>query len=560
MFTASRLQVAVYLLGICPFSIAFLVFLNSSVSFVITDLLGLEHHVGTAVGDLGFADELLALFACPFWGWLSDKIGVRWVCVLGYTIISLALVVFVQAKNVYPQLLLARLFFSVGGAAASTMVTAVLPTMSYEPDEKDVQQNGNTNVDYEHAPSVTSDITITPTRYRSRQTNKITRGGEASESAGSTARVSGFVGMFTGCGALIALAVFLPLPAMFQKQGLSPGRALQDSYYIVAVVAFTLALICVVGLRNLGDESQKSFRSLFRQRDQIGSTDLRGTSHSHDKRSLFTALTLCTRSAPILVGYVGGFVARASSVGVSLFIPLLINAAFRSSGLCHNTSGTPAGLPDIKRRCPQAYILAAQMTGISQAVALVSAPIFGYATARYSSIPLIPAALAGMMGYPLFATQFDPDASQRTPRILSYVGICLIGISQIGAIVCSLASLSRGVLSSTQTTTPSPPPPPSHPSDTDASEPSEHEALLTTDTHPPKPSLYSPQSLQHLKGAIAGVYSFFGGLAILLLTKIGGVLFDKVDRAWPSYMLAGFNAVMLVVVVGIAVGGRRERR
>lgn len=77
MFTASRGQVATYLLGVCPFSIAFLVFLNSSVSFVITDLIGKSDGVGDAVGTLGFADELVALVACPVWGLLSDRIGVR---------------------------------------------------------------------------------------------------------------------------------------------------------------------------------------------------------------------------------------------------------------------------------------------------------------------------------------------------------------------------------------------------------------------------------------------------------------------------------------------------
>jgi nitrate/nitrite transporter NarK len=77
MFTASRLQIATYLLGVCPFSIAFLVFLNSSVSFVVTDLIHLKHGVGNAVGTLGFADELLALVACPFWGILSDRTGTR---------------------------------------------------------------------------------------------------------------------------------------------------------------------------------------------------------------------------------------------------------------------------------------------------------------------------------------------------------------------------------------------------------------------------------------------------------------------------------------------------
>lgn len=80
MFTASRTQVATYLLGVCPFSIAFLVFLNSSVSFVVTDLIGREEGVGDAVGNLGFADELVALVACPFWGLLSDRVGVRTVC------------------------------------------------------------------------------------------------------------------------------------------------------------------------------------------------------------------------------------------------------------------------------------------------------------------------------------------------------------------------------------------------------------------------------------------------------------------------------------------------
>ena len=77
MFTATKVQIATYLLGVCPFSIAFLVFLNSSVSFVITDLIGLKNGVGNAVGNLGFADELLALLACPLWGIVSDRIGVR---------------------------------------------------------------------------------------------------------------------------------------------------------------------------------------------------------------------------------------------------------------------------------------------------------------------------------------------------------------------------------------------------------------------------------------------------------------------------------------------------
>ena len=77
MLTATRSQGVTYLLGVCLFSISFLVFLNSSVSFVITDLINERNGVGNHVGTLGFADELVALVACPFWGLLSDRLGVR---------------------------------------------------------------------------------------------------------------------------------------------------------------------------------------------------------------------------------------------------------------------------------------------------------------------------------------------------------------------------------------------------------------------------------------------------------------------------------------------------
>lgn len=116
-FTATRTQIATYLFGVALFSISFLVFLNSSISFVITQRVGQSHNVGDAVGTLGFADELVALVACPVWGLLSDRVGVRTVVVAGYTIIGLSLFVFMTAKRVYPDLLLARLLFSLGATA-----------------------------------------------------------------------------------------------------------------------------------------------------------------------------------------------------------------------------------------------------------------------------------------------------------------------------------------------------------------------------------------------------------------------------------------------------------
>jgi hypothetical protein len=52
-----------------------------------------------------------------------------------------------------------------------------------------------------------------------------------------------------------------------------------------------------------------------------------------------------------------------------------------------------------------------------------------------------------------------------------------------------------------------------------------------------------------LKGSIAGVYSLCGGAAILILTKLGGYLFDTVSSGTPFYMMAGFNGILLIATL-----------
>ena len=111
--TASHAQTATYFFAVCLSSITFLVFLNSAISFVITDRIGDKNGVGNAVGTLGFADELVALVCCPLWGVLSDRIGLRNVVVLGYSIVAMGLFAVVAAGRVYPDLLVARMGFAV---------------------------------------------------------------------------------------------------------------------------------------------------------------------------------------------------------------------------------------------------------------------------------------------------------------------------------------------------------------------------------------------------------------------------------------------------------------
>jgi len=127
---------------------------------------------------------------------------------------------------------------------------------------------------------------------------------------------------------------------------------------------------------------------------------------------------------------------------------------------------------------------------------------------------------------------------------VAFVYVALIGASQIGAIVSSLGLLSRGVVEVVGSP------------DRSTSFPhhGESQPLLSGPKH-------AITGREAFKGSIAGVYSLFGGAAILLLTKAGGKAFDIVPAA-PFWMLAGFNGLLGVAAVGngIYTAIRESRR
>jgi MFS family permease len=567
-FTATRTQIASYLFGVALFSIAFLVFLNSSISFVITQRIGQSKNVGGAVGTLGFVDELVALIACPVWGLLSDRVGVRAVAVTGYIVVGLSLWVLVQAKNVYPQLLLARVLFSLGGSATATMVTAILPTMTVvkevRPDPRSPTLRRVANGSrHGVAASISSELTITPDRFRSGSREPDVGALTKKDTGASTSQLAGLVGMFTGCGALVALLVFLPLPTRFQQAGESPAAAVAAAFYIVGAVAILVAIGCFFGLRQLPGEDEKGWRRLTGKDEHKTADRARDVVLSYPFLFL-ESVRLGFKSPLIGLGYVGGFVARASSVAISLFIPLFTNHYFLQTGECVVSPSDPS---EIKNACPQAYKLAAMLTGISQLIALLCAPVFGYLSGKYPkyNIPLLLAAASGVAGYAMFGSLVSPDYKSEDGTGAIFIIVALLGISQIGAIVCSLALLGRGINNDESSTTSSA---------SDAADASYHpSAGATPPTSGPVTPVYeeepllpqnqsystsrpsSPQeskSYNDMKGSIAGTYSLLGGFGILLLTKAGGALFDSTGPGSPFYMMAAFNAVLLIV--GILVG------
>lgn len=572
--TTTPLQAATYLLCIALFSISFLVFLNSAVSFVITDLIGIKQNVGDIVGNLGFVDEVTALIACPAWGLLSDRLGVRWVAVLGYAVIGISLFCFVQARSVWPSLVVFRILFAVGATATATMVTAILPSITDNnvKDEvgEELRREGRSKKSTQSsrhsvAMSIESDVTITPERFTRTISDELSEAEDWDETDGKGKKPSalaGYVGLFTGCGALVALVLFLPLPAQFSKhEGTTLAESVTYSFYVVGCVSFLVAVFVFFGLQNLNGEEGKGWKMLLGMRKEESHSDASMSSTSPFykplpyRHLLLSSLRLGTTDPHIAIGYLGGFVARASTVAISLFIPLYVNAFFISNGYCQGSPNDPS--PELKKECRAAYILASILTGVAQFVALMCAPAFGYLSSRRwrgVNLPILVATSCGVVGYIIFPQLESPefkDVNGRGGSPAVFLVAALVGISQIGAIVCSLGSLGRGVLTADL---------PAREHRGNSQGHGETAPLLEDGGHSSGSQQLVASRVQ-LKGSIAGVYSWCGGAAILLLTKLGGYMFDVWSAGAPFYMMAMFNVILFVASLGIDLGkGFKNRR
>ena len=202
---------------------------------------------------------------------------------------------------------------------------------------------------------------------------------------------------------------------------------------------------------------------------------------------------------------------------------------------------------------------------MAQLFGLLCAPIFGYLSSRTrrTNIPVKIASLLGVVAYTAFPLLRSPeikDVDGRGGGPLVFLLVALMGISQIGAIVCSLGSLGRGVLT---TDVVLPPRSEDCVPSVIQEESTETSALLAPADEETTPCVQEDEETQtrvRLKGSIAGVYSWFGGAAILLLTKAGGYLFDEVANGAPFYMMAGFNGVWFVASLGIDMAREFRRR
>ncbi|KAF9415643.1 hypothetical protein BGZ94_010443 [Podila epigama] len=175
----------------CFGTICLVVYLAIIQPFVLTVILGIDGKKGNLTGSLGLYDEIIALPFTLIWGLLSDRIGRRYVYSIGFLCLGTALILFPLSKNVYPHLLLCRLLFSIGSAAATTMMTGALGDIA---------------------------------------------GGQRERG-----RTSAIVGLFSGFGGLIAGMVLTKVPYMLVKQAGSEIKGIQLCFQIVGGTAIAFA-------------------------------------------------------------------------------------------------------------------------------------------------------------------------------------------------------------------------------------------------------------------------------------------------------------------------------
>jgi MFS family permease len=108
------------------FTIGFVSFMSFMQPYVLTENLQIpKAEQGGATGMLSFSYELVMLLLIAPMGALADKIGRRPIYVIGFLWLGAALAIFPLARNL-PQLVMGRMFYAVGAAAITAMMSTVL--------------------------------------------------------------------------------------------------------------------------------------------------------------------------------------------------------------------------------------------------------------------------------------------------------------------------------------------------------------------------------------------------------------------------------------------------
>ncbi|KAG7694181.1 hypothetical protein KL929_004014 [Ogataea haglerorum] len=481
-------------------AVALAVFVSTTQTFFITDVLQIGENVGSYVGTLGLFDEILSMCLVPLMGVLADRFGSRVIVSSGFFVSGLSLFGFgyFVRTNVVPQMLFWRLVFAAGLTASLGILTVMVIEMNHSGFDLKAYTSGFSNpLSLSDREQQESDAIGSCDVARDHE-NYLERVDNLNKSRKDGTKVS-YMGIMSGFGAVFAVTLLLRLPVFYGKTR-PAGSAMRYSYYTVGAGAIAVAVI--MWFYSFKSESDIFFKDdLFesytqdnRIRDDLDSDSDEEHFSSFIVResywtSLKTGFQLSMEDPGIVIAYLSGFISRCITIVITLYIPFYVNAYYREIGNCTKTSNN-------KVDCPESYILSSILTGVANLFGLLLAPISGILVDRlnnYTALISI-AALFSTTGFLTFCLISTPDKS-----LMIYIAASLMGSAQIMFIIISMTMISN---------------------------------------------ITSEDKYRQREGSISGVFAFVGGVGIIFTSFVGGKLAD-----WSPKL--PFLLVVVTSVVGL---------
>lgn len=318
---------------------------------------------------------------------------------------------------------------------------------------------------------------------------------------------AGMLGLASGTGALVAVFVFLgAIPA---------ATCITRAYYTVAAMSASLVLFSWVALpaRRAGEAPPAAKASDVTV--EAGKQQPQSPMHVRALQLVRSSIGLVRERPTLLASYVAGFAARADSVVVSVYIALWVARYYADNDLCpaddsdlgSAADSTACGeelLDPERRACPSAFTTASRISGTAQAASLLLSLVVGLVASKAKDSRQLLRCLAGAALFGVFAYSLAPILDDDPTSSVAYLLAALWGTASISMIVFAQVAVAKEMAQRPE-----------------------------------------------LSGVIAGTYSMFGSVGIILVSYIGGFLFDQWADYAPFILVAAASAAVLAVAVAI---------
>lgn len=485
------------------FTISLLVFNSANTVYLLNVFLkSPKSSQGRQSGDLAFAQEIMILIFSLFWGFISDFIGRPIVFSIGFFNIAVGLILSSWMPT-FGLLLFSRLYFATGAAACTSMMTAVLRDYVAKEDRG---KGGGTLGFVSGIGAVFAALVLLRTSSWVQQITK----SDNEQFIGRIVYLS--IGIFSIVLSITSI-LFLRSKRRNIKQSIENANVNENSNYNLLNKNENITRISNYDFKVNEDQSTES-NELINNKMNISIEDTENISFSVDKNELRqneniishpNKLSYKTRFTNFFKRIIQHAVQGIQSIrNPYIFLSYcaafvarsdsVIVTSFLTLWVSHQYLIENPGLNEA-----QGVARGGMISGICQLAALLSAPVWGILADRIDqAIVLVIAAIFSSVGYS------SMGLLSSVTHGWVFASITFIGIGEIGVIIVAQTLLARHVT-------------------------------------------------KNVTGSVSGIFSFMGGLGILVTTKIGGWIFDEMNPGVLFYIYGVMNWVLSVIAFSVVI-------